>query len=42
MDPSAAGVISMGVSSTIPVVKPNVQVMGGGGGAFGEHLGQEI
>ena len=34
MDPSGADVSSLVVTFTIPVVKPNVHVMGGGGGAL--------
>ena len=42
MDPSGADVSSLCVTSTIPMFEPNAHVMGGGGGALGEHLGQEV
>ena len=42
MDPSGADISSLCESSNSHVLEPNVHVMGGGGGASGVHLGQEV
>ena len=42
MDPSGADISSLCESSNSHMLEPNVHVMGGGGGASGDHLGQEV
>ena len=42
MDPSGADISSLCESSNSHMLEPKVHVMGGGGGASGDHLGQEV
>ena len=42
MDPSGADISSLCESSNSHMLEPNVHVMGGGSGASGDHLGQEV
>ena len=42
MDLSGADISSLCESSNSHMLEPNIHVMGGGGGASGDHLGQEV